>query len=241
MKNIKSFIANKIYDRLRFIRYPVNYLDINEKNLKRVKKISERVNFKEKKLRSLIPDLNYFNFSELESFNKNGFLILKKDRLNKIDGFEKIFNNFSQNFEKLNSNNKFEQKKLFKIYKHNITDNNEIKSYGKFFLPIVSNYLNLIPILTTAVYWLSEADNLNKNFTGSQLPHFDWEDLKQVKIFLSFDDISYENGPLHILPKKESFEINEYKKQNMLNGFDDIDYLTKMKKEIEDFAETRPF
>ena len=40
---------------------------------------------------------------------------------------------------------------------------------------------------------------------------------------------------------KESFEINEYKKQNMLNGFDDIDYLTKMKKEIEDFAETRPF
>ena len=40
---------------------------------------------------------------------------------------------------------------------------------------------------------------------------------------------------------KESFEINEYKKQNMLNGFDDIDYLTKMKKEIEDFAKTRPF
>ena len=40
---------------------------------------------------------------------------------------------------------------------------------------------------------------------------------------------------------QESFEINEYKKQNMLNGFDDIDYLTKMRKDIEDFAETRPF
>jgi len=40
---------------------------------------------------------------------------------------------------------------------------------------------------------------------------------------------------------QESFEINDYKKQNMLNGFDDIDYLTKMKDEIIEFAETRPF
>jgi 3-isopropylmalate/(R)-2-methylmalate dehydratase small subunit len=40
---------------------------------------------------------------------------------------------------------------------------------------------------------------------------------------------------------QESFEINSYKKDNMLNGYDDIDYLTKMKKEIVAFAETRPF
>ena len=40
---------------------------------------------------------------------------------------------------------------------------------------------------------------------------------------------------------QESFEINSYKKDNMLNGYDDIDYLTKMKAEIKDFAETRPF
>lgn len=41
--------------------------------------------------------------------------------------------------------------------------------------------------------------------------------------------------------EQESFEINTYKKDNMLNGFDDIDYLTKMKEEIKDFASTRPF
>ncbi|WP_100611593.1 3-isopropylmalate dehydratase small subunit [Confluentibacter lentus] len=35
---------------------------------------------------------------------------------------------------------------------------------------------------------------------------------------------------------KESFEINSYKKDNMLNGFDDIDYLQSMKSEIESFA-----
>ena len=34
----------------------------------------------------------------------------------------------------------------------------------------------------------------------------------------------------------EKFEINNYKKQNMLNGFDDIDYLINIKSEIEDFA-----
>lgn len=39
----------------------------------------------------------------------------------------------------------------------------------------------------------------------------------------------------------ESFEINEYKKGNMLNGYDDIDYLVNMKSEIEKFATSRPF
>jgi len=36
---------------------------------------------------------------------------------------------------------------------------------------------------------------------------------------------------------QESFEINRYKKENMLNGFDDIDYLQNMKGEIESFAD----
>ena len=40
--------------------------------------------------------------------------------------------------------------------------------------------------------------------------------------------------------ESESFEINEYKKNNMLNGFDDIDYLLNIKKDIETFAENTP-
>lgn len=39
---------------------------------------------------------------------------------------------------------------------------------------------------------------------------------------------------------QESFDINSYKKGNMENGFDDIDYLQNMKGEIEAFAETLP-
>ena len=36
--------------------------------------------------------------------------------------------------------------------------------------------------------------------------------------------------------EKETFEISPYKKDNMLNGFDDIDYLQSIKPEIEQFA-----
>ena len=38
----------------------------------------------------------------------------------------------------------------------------------------------------------------------------------------------------------ESFEINKYKKQNLINGFDDIDYLINMKETIENFAKKTP-
>jgi 3-isopropylmalate/(R)-2-methylmalate dehydratase small subunit len=37
--------------------------------------------------------------------------------------------------------------------------------------------------------------------------------------------------------ESESFEINDYKKNNMINGYDDIDYLQAMKAEIKEFAE----
>lgn len=36
--------------------------------------------------------------------------------------------------------------------------------------------------------------------------------------------------------EQESFDINTYKKHNLTNGFDDIDYLQAMKGEIEEFA-----
>ncbi|RRQ48686.1 3-isopropylmalate dehydratase small subunit [Maribacter algicola] len=40
--------------------------------------------------------------------------------------------------------------------------------------------------------------------------------------------------------ESESFEINGYKKNNMMNGFDDIDYLLNIKKDIETFAANTP-
>ena len=38
----------------------------------------------------------------------------------------------------------------------------------------------------------------------------------------------------------EAFDINSYKKDNMMNGFDDIDYLLNIKDNIRDFAANTP-
>jgi 3-isopropylmalate/(R)-2-methylmalate dehydratase small subunit len=40
--------------------------------------------------------------------------------------------------------------------------------------------------------------------------------------------------------EQENFDINVYKKSNMLNGFDDIDYLLNIKENIREFAQHRP-
>ena len=51
-------------------------------------------------------------------------------------------------------------------------------------------------------------------------------------------EINLPNQTITILSTgaQESFEINGYKKDNMLNGFDDIDYLQNIKGDIESFA-----
>ena len=38
----------------------------------------------------------------------------------------------------------------------------------------------------------------------------------------------------------ENFEINHYKKNNMLNGYDDIDYLLNLKETIQNFSKKTP-
>ncbi|WP_276166954.1 3-isopropylmalate dehydratase small subunit [Zobellia alginiliquefaciens] len=40
--------------------------------------------------------------------------------------------------------------------------------------------------------------------------------------------------------ESESFDINAYKKANLLNGFDDIDYLLNIQEDIREFASDRP-
>jgi len=52
-------------------------------------------------------------------------------------------------------------------------------------------------------------------------------------------DIDKQKITLLSTGESESFDINSYKKENMKNGFDDIDYLLNIKKEIAAFAENR--
>lgn len=46
---------------------------------------------------------------------------------------------------------------------------------------------------------------------------------------------------LEATAQQERFEISPYKKQNLQNGFDDIDYLLNIESAIKEFAQSRPF
>ncbi len=53
-------------------------------------------------------------------------------------------------------------------------------------------------------------------------------------------DLHKQNITISSSGKSEAFEINDYKKNNMLNGYDDIDFLSNIKTEIEEFALNTP-
>jgi 3-isopropylmalate/(R)-2-methylmalate dehydratase small subunit len=53
-------------------------------------------------------------------------------------------------------------------------------------------------------------------------------------------DLAAQSITISSTDSQESFDINNYKKQNMLHGFDDIDYLQNIKEDIRIFAENTP-
>ena len=53
-------------------------------------------------------------------------------------------------------------------------------------------------------------------------------------------DLENQKVTLDTSGESENFDINPYKKENMLNGFDDIDYLLNLKVEIKEFSKNTP-
>ena len=53
-------------------------------------------------------------------------------------------------------------------------------------------------------------------------------------------DLENQKVTLETTGEFENFDINPYKKENMLNGFDDIDYLLNLKEEIKEFSKNTP-
>lgn len=54
-------------------------------------------------------------------------------------------------------------------------------------------------------------------------------------------DLQSQTATLEATAQQERFEISSYKKQNLQNGFDDIDYLLNIESAIKEFAQSRPF
>ncbi len=82
--------------------------------------------------------------------------------------------------------------------------------------------IGLLPVQVSAVF-------LDKIFTAIEV-----DPASQLEVNLPMQTIT-----ILATGEQESFDINGYKKHNMMNGFDDIDYLQAMKEEIKTFAENR--
>jgi 3-isopropylmalate/(R)-2-methylmalate dehydratase small subunit len=54
-------------------------------------------------------------------------------------------------------------------------------------------------------------------------------------------DIDFQKVTILSTGESEHFAINSYKKNNMMNGYDDIDYLQSLKSDIISFTSTQPF
>ena len=81
----------------------------------------------------------------------------------------------------------------------------------------------MLPVKVSASFLEKIFDAIKKN-TASKFT----VDLPNQKISIDASNAS------------ESFEINPYKKDNMINGFDDIDYLLNIKNDIESFSKDTP-
>ena len=71
---------------------------------------------------------------------------------------------------------------------------------------------------------------VSPEFLAEIFAAIDADPATELVVDLPAQTISLSNG------KSESFDINAYKKGNMTNGFDDIDYLLNIKENIRDFA-----
>jgi len=77
---------------------------------------------------------------------------------------------------------------------------------------------------------------VSEDFLAEIFAEIEKDPKAEILVDLEKQEVSLVNSGM-----KESFEINAYKKENMLNGFDDIDYLQNMKDNVMEFADKRPF
>ena len=94
---------------------------------------------------------------------------------------------------------------------------------SSFFADIFKNNCLNIGVLPVTV---------SAGFADEMFAEVEKDPMSEVKV-----DIDAQTITILSTGRSESFDINAYKKENMKNGFDDIDYLLNLKEEIGKFAE----
>ena len=84
LNTFRSFLINKIINRIRYLRYTTNYISINENNLNKIKHISRTLNKKELIARTEKNKINTFSnyFSiKFKEFTTLGYTIFSVEEL----------------------------------------------------------------------------------------------------------------------------------------------------------------
>ena len=156
------------------------------------------------------------NYAQID---KNGFHILKNNQADKnIKNHKQIINicnkiisykiNFLKNeksYLKTIDMTKINNDTLKKIYKY-ITQ--------EYFINIANKYLKSKPHLVELKILISPVLNKKEKLSGSQEWHSDYDDERNLKLFIYLDDVSNENGPLQLINKHTSqiiFNKKNYK------------------------------
>lgn len=79
-----------------------------------------------------------------------------------------------------------------------------------------SEYLDGIPALFGAYVWFSPNDK-EIDLIGSQLFHFDREDVRQLKCFIPLEEITEDSGPLTVVSANQSRRFMQERKRNKQN------------------------
>jgi len=199
----------KFFFRYRIITSKLNYylytLIINILNLKILfKKIKYLIDLKKNK---------YKNSHDSISLKNNGYTSLTQDELMHQANF--LASYLLEESDKVALKKKYGKKAFDKILlSEDLLSDEKVFNFvtNDYLIGIVENYLENKPQILHSHIWYSYNDmNLNNS---SQEFHLDYEDRKQIKLFLFLNNVTKDNGPTIVLDKKESEKIikkNNYK------------------------------
>lgn len=168
-----------------------------------------------KKIKYLIDQKKnkYKNCKDLITLKNNGYADLTQVEF--ADQANSLADYLLEKSDKLAFKNKNENKAFNKILQsEDLLSDKQVFNFitNNYLVSLIESYLENKPQILHSQVWYSYNDKNLKN--TSQEFHLDYEDRKQIKLFLFLNDVTMDNGPTITLKKKQSQEIikkNNYK------------------------------
>jgi hypothetical protein len=155
----------------------------------------------------------YKNSKDSISLKNNGYASLTQGEF--IDQANSLASYLLEKSDKVALKNKNGEKAFDKIFQsEDMLSDEKVFNFitNDYLVSIIGSYLKNKPQILHSQVWYSYNDkNLNNT---SQEFHLDYEDRKQIKLFLFLNNINRDNGPLITMNKKQSEQIikkNNYK------------------------------